>query len=204
VVANILEAATAEFAQYGLGGARVERIVANTHTSKRMVYYHFGSKEALYQAVLEHEFQAVRVREDNFDPHAGSPVEALIRFAEVAFDSLSERPAFVRLITMENLSGAVHFKGSAVISKLNQRGMGYVATIVERGRKAGVMRSDVSALDVFINVVGLCYYHVANRAAYAAGGFNALDDAKIKSDAFHVSRRRAVVETAIRYACVIH
>jgi AcrR family transcriptional regulator len=203
VARNILEAATAEFAQYGLGGARLERIVANTHTSKRMVYYHFGSKEGLYQAVLEHEFAAARTRENVFDPNHGTPIEALTLFIENSFDSLSERPHFVRLLTLENLSGAVHIQGSAIISKLNQRGMGYLETILARGEKDGSIRSEVNALDVFINIVGMCYYHVANRAGYVAGGFKASMTKKIASDAFHVQRKRAVIEAAMRYAMVI-
>jgi Bacterial regulatory proteins, tetR family len=44
VITDILSVATAEFALHGLAGARIERIVEHTKTSKRMIYYHFGSK----------------------------------------------------------------------------------------------------------------------------------------------------------------
>jgi AcrR family transcriptional regulator len=199
VVVGILNAATAEFAQYGLGGARLERIVANTHTSKRMVYYHFGSKEGLYQAVLEHANTTVRFRDNTFDPNAGTALEALAQFTENAFDSFSERPDFARLITFENLSGAPHVKASRLIAKLNQRAMAQVKIIIARGQADGTIRQDVSALDVYLNSVALCYYHVANRAGNVAGGLlNA-----IKDDAFHASRKRAVIETATRYAMVM-
>lgn len=199
VVVGILNAATAEFAQYGLGGARLERIVANTHTSKRMVYYHFGSKEGLYQAVLEHANTTVRFRDNTFDPNKGSALEALAQFTENAFDSFSERPDFARLITFENLSGAPHVKASRLIAKLNQRAMAQVKIIIARGQADGTIRQDVSALDVYLNSVALCYYHVANRAGNVAGGLlNA-----IKDDAFHASRKRAVIETATRYAMVM-
>ncbi|HEV3011213.1 MAG TPA: helix-turn-helix domain-containing protein, partial [Burkholderiales bacterium] len=43
--ARILEAATGEFARYGLGGARVDRIAARAKANKRMLYYYFGDKE---------------------------------------------------------------------------------------------------------------------------------------------------------------
>ena len=39
---KILEAATGEFARYGLGGARVDRIAARARANKRMLYYYFG------------------------------------------------------------------------------------------------------------------------------------------------------------------
>ncbi len=199
VVKNILDAATAEFSQYGLGGARLERIVANTHTSKRMVYYHFGSKEGLYQAVLEHANKTVRFRDDTFDPHAGTALAALAQFAENAFESFSERPDFARLITFENLSGAAHVKSSKLIAKLNQRAMQHMTIIISRGQADGSIRQDVTALDTYLNIVALCYYHVANRAGNVAGGLLK----SINSDAFHASRKRAVMEAVTRYVMVL-
>ena len=49
---NILQAAITEFVQQGLSGARVDAIAERTATSKRMIYYYFGSKEQLYVEVL--------------------------------------------------------------------------------------------------------------------------------------------------------
>jgi AcrR family transcriptional regulator len=42
----ILQVATEEYARVGLHGARVEEIASRTATSKHMIYYYFGSKEA--------------------------------------------------------------------------------------------------------------------------------------------------------------
>jgi len=42
-----------EFAKYGFAGARVERIVSRADVSPRSLYYHFGSKRGLYDAVRE-------------------------------------------------------------------------------------------------------------------------------------------------------
>jgi len=52
-MSEILSVATLEFAGKGLAGARIDEIAAATRTSKRMIYYYFGSKEGLYVAVLE-------------------------------------------------------------------------------------------------------------------------------------------------------
>lgn len=51
VQARILQAATAEFAEHSFSGARIERISKRAKTVDRMLYYYFGSKERLYQAV---------------------------------------------------------------------------------------------------------------------------------------------------------
>lgn len=42
-----------EFAKHGFAGARVERIVSRADVSPRSLYYHFGSKRGLYDAVRE-------------------------------------------------------------------------------------------------------------------------------------------------------
>ena len=57
---GILDAAFAEFAAKGLAGARVDEIAARTRTTKRMIYYYFGSKEGLYAAVLEEHYAGIR------------------------------------------------------------------------------------------------------------------------------------------------
>ena len=54
---------TQEFARHGLGGARVDRIAARAKTNKRMLYYYFGNKEALFRAVLEGAYARIRAAE---------------------------------------------------------------------------------------------------------------------------------------------
>jgi AcrR family transcriptional regulator len=50
---NLLRAATDEFAQHGIAGARVDRIAATAGYNKNLIYVHFGSKEQLFDAVFE-------------------------------------------------------------------------------------------------------------------------------------------------------
>src|ERR1035438_6095038 len=62
---NILEIATEEFAAMGLTGARVDAIAERTDTTKRMLYYYFGSKEGLYEAVIEEAYGKIRALEQS-------------------------------------------------------------------------------------------------------------------------------------------
>lgn len=55
---RILTEATAEFARYGIAGARVDRIAAAAGCNKAMIYAYFASKDRLFDAV----FDAVVVR----------------------------------------------------------------------------------------------------------------------------------------------
>lgn len=49
---RILNAAIAEFAANGIGGARMDRIATASGRNKNLIYFYFGNKEELYQAVL--------------------------------------------------------------------------------------------------------------------------------------------------------
>jgi AcrR family transcriptional regulator len=198
VVVGILDAATAEFAQHGLGGARLERIIANTDTSKRMVYYHFGSKEGLYKAVLEHVFNAVRLTEKPVDPLAGTPQEALQNLVEQAFGAFTNNPAFVRLLTLENLNGVAYIRSLPSITQINAARVATLTTVVERGQRAGVFRPEVNPADVYMNLVGLCYYHVANRAGYLTG-FSGPFAKELSQGTFDEGRMRSIMQSVLRY-----
>ena len=52
-MADIIDVATREFSEKGLAGARIDVIAEAMRTSKRMIYYYFGSKEGLYIALID-------------------------------------------------------------------------------------------------------------------------------------------------------
>lgn len=66
---TILEAATAAFRDEGYECASMDRIAERAGASKRTVYNHFGSKEALFEAVVERLFQAAAaLKQVEWDP----------------------------------------------------------------------------------------------------------------------------------------
>ena len=52
--ARILAAATDEFAERGFAGARIDRIAACALSNKQLIYRYFGTKQGLYEAVMDH------------------------------------------------------------------------------------------------------------------------------------------------------
>ncbi len=50
---RLLEAADREFSEHGYSGARVDRIADAAKVNKQLLYYYFGGKLGLYQAVFE-------------------------------------------------------------------------------------------------------------------------------------------------------
>src|SRR3954466_2209939 len=65
--AGIVAAAIDEFAARGFKGASMDAIAARTHTTRALINYYFGSKEKVYQAVLEHCYSEIRHAESFLD-----------------------------------------------------------------------------------------------------------------------------------------
>ena len=118
---DILEVATHEFAAEGFAGARVDKIAEDTATTKRMIYYYFGSKEGLYLAVLEGAYERVRALEGNLNVDDLEPVEALRRLAEFTYDHHTSHESFIRLVQIENVHRAEHLAQSEQIADLKDR-----------------------------------------------------------------------------------
>ena len=84
--AIILAAAKAEFAEFGLGGARMDRIAERAALNKRLIYYYFDDKEKLFQAVLEQTYRDIREEERKLNLLNLKPAEALRRLVEFTWD----------------------------------------------------------------------------------------------------------------------
>jgi AcrR family transcriptional regulator len=166
--AEILAVATAVFADQGYSGARVDEIAARTRTTKRMLYYYFGSKEGLYLAVLERAYAGIRELEQQVDIEHLAPTEAMRQLAEITFDHHEAHPDFIRLVGIENIHRAEHLARSTVLDRLASPALEVLTGILERGRATGEFRDDVDALDVHMVISAFCVFRIANRHTWQA------------------------------------
>lgn len=93
---RILEAAAAEFAERGLAGARVDRIAERAAANKQRIYAYFGSKEELFDRVVEGQIGALL---------GAVPFDAddLPGYAARLFTFNRAHPEMVRLLEWHNL-----------------------------------------------------------------------------------------------------
>jgi AcrR family transcriptional regulator len=166
--ADILAVATAEFADRGYAGARINEIAAKTSTTKRMIYYYFGGKEQLYVAVLEQAYSRIRGLEQQLDVEHLDPVEAVRELCGLTFDHHEAHPDFIRLVSIENIHHAEHLVRSDVLSGLANPALDVLGTILDRGWAAGLFRDDVDALDVHQFISAFCIFRTANRHTFGA------------------------------------
>ena len=193
-MADILEVATREFAEKGLAGARIDAIADAMRTSKRMIYYYFGSKEGLYLRVLEESYR--RIRQIEAEAHLDDlpPEDALRRLVGHTVDYQWAHPEFVRLVQNENMHRAEYLAQSKMIRKLNVPAIDSLARIVERGQKAGVFRSGLDAVDLHMSISALSFFNVANRHTFAL-----LFQRDMETPRALVARRDSIIEMVVRF-----
>lgn len=94
--ARIIDAATAEFADHGLAGARVDRVAERAGANKQLIYAYFGSKEGLFDATLALHIERVRdaVPFDAYD---------LPGYVVALFDFGAAHPELIRLLRWHTL-----------------------------------------------------------------------------------------------------
>ena len=166
---DILDVATREFAEKGFAGARVDAIAESTRTSKRMIYYHFDSKEGLYLAVLENAYRRIRRIEQALELDGLAPEKALRRLVEFTFDYHVDNPDFVRLVMNENMLHGAYLANSQDIESVNRSAIDSLVAVYERGRKAGVFRKGIDPVDLHMSISALCFFTVANRHTFSLG-----------------------------------
>ena len=193
-MADILQVATREFAEKGLAGARIDVIAEAMRTSKRMIYYYFGSKEGLYIAVLEEEYRRIREAERQLQLDDLSPEDALRKLVGSTVDYHLAHPDFTRLVMTENIHRGEFLARSNVIQKLNVPAIDAVRKVCERGRKEGVFRAGIDAVDLHMSISALSLFNVANKHT-----FSLIFKRDLDTPAAIVARRDSIVETIVRF-----
>ncbi len=191
---EILDVATSEFADRGFAGARVDEIAERTRTTKRMIYYYFGSKRGLYLAVLEHAYAGIRALEAQLEVDHLDPARAMRALAELTFDHHESHPDFIRLVAIENIHRAEHLRESSALAGLAAPAVDVLGGILARGREAGLFRDDVDALDVHMVISAFCIFRTANRHT-----FQAVFDRDLLDPARRAHYRRMVGDLVVEY-----
>jgi AcrR family transcriptional regulator len=165
---EILDVATREFADQGFAGARVDEIAARTRTTKRMLYYYFGSKERLFVAVLERAYATIRAAEQTIEVDHLDPAAAIRRLAELTFDHHESHPDFIRLVSIENIHRAEHIAGHSDLAGQNTPAIELIEKILDRGRRDGSFARDIDAVDLHMMISAFCVFRIANRHTFGA------------------------------------
>ena len=166
--AIILNAARNEFAEHGLGGARVDRIAERAGLNKRLIYYYFDDLEKLFQAVLEQAYLHIREAEHKLNLLAQKPADAIRSLVEFTWNYYLQHPEFLTLLNSANLHRARHLEASQSVREMNSPLIATLGEILERGRKDGSFRGGIDQLQLYVSIAGLSYFYLSNNYTLSA------------------------------------
>ena len=159
---RVLDAAVFEFAEHGFAGARIERISKRAGTVDRMLYYYFGNKERLYQAVLAKIYADMIGAQRSFVT-PDDPVEGMRQLVEHSWDHYVSHPDLVRLLMNENLLRGKHIRQSAQVERTSFQLVETVSTLLASGQARGVFRNDVSSEHMLMTIMSLGFFYLSNQ-----------------------------------------
>lgn len=185
---RILDAATAEFANHGFGGARIDRIAKVAGANKRMIYYHVGNKEDLYLKVLEDTYDSIRAAERLLNLETLAPLQALIRLLEFTWQHYFDHPEFLALLSIENMHRARFLKKSRKVKELHSPFVALIGDILRRGEADGTLRPGIDPVQLYISIASLCWFYLSNnRTLSTIFGRDLLDPEAKKARLAHMT-----------------
>jgi AcrR family transcriptional regulator len=191
--AKILKSAIDEFAEYGILGARVERIAKRSDITMRMLYHYFKSKDYLYVYVLENVFGQIEAEERAFELGSCRPEEGMRKLIDFTFDLFQRHPQFIQLAMGENLLKAAYLERSKVAGPLNGPLQELMRQVLKQGREQGVFHDQVDASQLWVSIFSLCWSHLSNRHTLSRAS------ADVSSPEFHDARREHVARMILGY-----
>jgi AcrR family transcriptional regulator len=177
---RILDAATAEFAQYGIAGARVDRIAAASQTNKAQIYAYVGNKDALFETVFSASLERIM---DVAPINADDVGDWAVRL----YDEYLKRPDLIRLATWARLERK---PTGYLVADGDRLDAGKISAI-GAAQEAGAIAFDGDPFDVMALVISMSMAWSPVSGVYAATA----DEAEAEHD-----RRRAVLRRAVERA----
>jgi len=141
---RLLDAAAKEFAEYGIAGARVDRIAAAAKSNKAQIYHYFTNKDGLFDAVLNELAEDI-LRE--------APIDAtdLPEYAGRLFDRMADNPTAARLSNWYRLERAgVTETVPIVVASTRDK-----IAAIDRAQRDGAIPTHFAPVDLMALVVHL-------------------------------------------------
>ena len=148
--ARIFEAATEEFAAYGIAGARVDRIAQHAHANKQLIYAYFGDKKKLFYKVLDQAL--VEVAE-----MVTTDITDLGRWVDEHIDYHEKHPALLRLLMWEALEVA---QEDVCRSESRAERYGVKKQKIADAQENGLARKDIPPGVMLMLLMGISNYSV--------------------------------------------
>jgi AcrR family transcriptional regulator len=187
--AALIDAGRELFARHGYDGASVRAITARAGSNLGAITYHFGTKEAFYEAVIDSALRPSYERLVEAASSPGEPLARIERLVRALFGFLYENPDLPRLM-LQQLTGSRPMSGAAM--KTMSGNIRLLASLIAEGQADNSIRSgdpQLLALSVGAQPIWLA---VARRALQVGVGVDQ-EDPEIRTQ---------LVESVVRFVRV--
>ncbi len=134
----LIAAARHLFARRGFKGSSLRTITAAASANLGSVTYHFGSKDALYLAVLDEALTPFRQRLADAAVVPGKPLDRIEAVLRALFDHLAQQPDLPRLMVQQLASGEeLH----PVVRTTMQANIELITDLIREGQEDGTIRA---------------------------------------------------------------
>jgi len=158
----VLRIAFDQFWRKGVRGASLSDIAREAAVQRGSLYNAFGSKEALFLAVLEAAYARIRGEEQKLDLSKRPPVEGMRELVTFTWRHFLAHPEFITLLNTENLHRAKHLKRSARIRSLHSPLVAMISDLLERGVRDGAFRRGIDPVQLYVSIAALGYFYLSN------------------------------------------
>lgn len=173
-IEELTRLARREFSRHGYVETSVERIAEEANLTKGAVYYHFGSKEGLFEAVLREVQRDLVARIEAHADQSVAPLEAVRAGCEM----------FLELATDDELRRIVLADGPSVLGWSKWRaidaeyGLGSLKQGLVACREAGAIKADDVDLDVLAHWISGAMNEAVFVIADSSNRSRALEESK--------------------------
>ena len=168
----VLASAIAAFARKGYAGTSVQDILRATGLSKPTLYYHFGSKEGLFGAIIESAYNGAYDAMQPAYAAASSPAEVLAEMAEGLFAYASEHQHLMRLLFATAFAAPEEIPPRLLRVTRRRRIQQRVREIIADCQLAGTLTKDYTADELLQGFFGAVSHQIRTWLLRTEGTLN--------------------------------
>ena len=156
---KILAAATEEFAEFGISGARVNRIAEKAGINKAMLFYYFSSKENLYKSVLRQTVLELLSRIKSILKPNLKASEFFEKMPEIYINYFSKNEAFIKIMGRELINNGIYYK--EIIKEVFEKDNGKTPVVIRKHLNEWVKKGEIkeeSQFNLMMNIISLSLF----------------------------------------------
>jgi AcrR family transcriptional regulator len=161
---KILDAAAFIFSKKGFHQARMDEIASLAGVAKGTLYYNFSSKSMLFSATVTEGLESI-IEQITQSLDSDRPFKEHFKTLIDNMIALYLKNNKLAKILLNELSAGIDSKVLAEIESVQNRFMGFIAELLEKGQEGGVLKSmDVNTASIAVvgQIDSLCKYHLRN------------------------------------------